>query len=58
MARELVFGVGLALLLPRFLALDGVLFSMPAADVLTFVLSAAVIVHTRRKLSKNANSSF
>lgn len=57
-ARELVFGVGLALLLPRFLALDGVLFSMPAADVLTFVLSAAVIVHTRRKLSKNANSSF
>ena len=34
--REVVFGVGLALLLPPFFGLNGVLYSMPVADVLTF----------------------
>ena len=33
--REIVFGVGFALLLPIFFGLDGVLYSMPAADILT-----------------------
>ena len=50
MARELVFGVGLALLLPVFFGLDGVLCSMPAADILTFLLSAAVICYTYKTL--------
>ena len=36
MVREVVFGVGFALLLPRFFGLDGVLYSMPVSDVLTF----------------------
>ena len=50
MVREVVFGVGFALLLPVFLGLDGVLWSMPVSDALTFVISAAAIVHTCRKL--------
>ena len=50
MVREVMFGVGFALLLPLFLGLDGVLWSMPVSDALTFVISAAAIVHTCRKL--------
>ena len=50
MVREVVFGVGFALLLPVFFGLDGVLYSMPAADVLTFLLSVIVIRQTYRRL--------
>ena len=50
MVREIVFGVGFALLLPRFFGLDGVLWSMPVSDILTAVLSAAVILATYRQL--------
>lgn len=50
MLRELVFGVGLALALPRFFALDGVLYSMPAADLLTFLIAAYVIRGVYREL--------
>ena len=50
MVREVVFGVGFALLLPLFLGLDGVLWSMPVSDALTFVISAIAIIHTYRKL--------
>lgn len=50
MVREVVFGVGLALLLPAFRGLDGVLYSMPAADLLTFFISAAVIRYTYKTL--------
>jgi len=53
MVREVVFGVGFALLLPNFFGLDGVLYSMPLSDILTAVISAIVIVHTYRQLSKN-----
>ena len=52
MVREVLFGVWLALLLPRFFGLDGVLYSMPVADVLTFVLSAAALAVTYRRLSR------
>lgn len=48
--REVVFGVGFALLLPRFFALDGVLYSMPVSDILTFLIALVVIVHTYREL--------
>lgn len=50
MVREVVFGVGFALLLPQFFGLDGVLYSMPVSDVLTFVVSAVVIARTCRIL--------
>lgn len=54
MFREVVFGVGFALLLPVFLGLDGVLWSMPVSDVLTFVISAVIIVKTYRDLDAPA----
>ena len=50
MVREVVFGVGFALLLPRFFGLDGVLYSMPVSDVLTFAICGAVIVYTCKTL--------
>lgn len=46
MFREVVFGVGFALLLPVFFGLDGVLYSMPVSDILTFIISATIIVKT------------
>ncbi len=51
MMREIVFGVGFALLLPLRFGLDGVLLSMPVSDLLTFLLSAALIALTYRELS-------
>lgn len=50
--REVVFGVGFALLLPVFFGLDGVLYSMPVSDILTFLITAFLIVHTYRELGK------
>lgn len=52
MVREIVFGVGFALLLPQFFGLDGVLYSMPASDILTAIISAVIIVRTYKQLSK------
>lgn len=54
LVREVVFGVGFALLLPVFWGLDGVLYSMPVSDILTFVISLVVIVHTYRRLRTTA----
>ena len=51
MVREVVFGVGFALLLPRFFGLDGVLYSMSVSDVLTFVIATVMIVKTYRELN-------
>lgn len=51
MVREVVFGVGFALLLPMFFGLDGVLYSMPASDILTFAVAAVLICRTYRQLS-------
>ena len=48
--REIVLGVGFALLLPKFFGLDGVLYSFPAADVLTFVVALFVIIRTYQDL--------
>lgn len=50
MIREVVFGVGFAILLPRFFALSGVLYSMPVSDVLTFAVAAVLIAKTYREL--------
>lgn len=52
MVREVVFGVGFALLLPLWFGLDGVLYSMPVSDVLTFIMSMIVIVYTMRTLKQ------
>lgn len=50
MVREIVFGVGFALLLPLFFGLDGVLYSMPVSDILTAVISAIIIAKTYKQL--------
>lgn len=56
MVREIVFGVGFALLLPRFFGLDGVLYSMPLSDILTFVIALVLIVTTCRELGSGTVS--
>ena len=48
--REVMFGVGFALLLPIWFGLDGVLYSMPVSDVLTFLIGAVIIAQTYRFL--------
>lgn len=55
MVREIIFGVGFALLLPHFFGLDGVLYSMPVADILTAVISVLLIFKTYRQLNGKSN---
>lgn len=50
MVREVLFGVGFALLLPVWFGLDGVLYSMPVSDLLTFVICVIVIRYTYKTL--------
>ena len=50
MIREVVFGVGFAVLLPQFFGLGGVLYSMPVSDFLTFLVAAVLIWKTYREL--------
>ena len=56
MVREIIFGAGLTILMPIFMGLDGVLWSMPASDALTFVVSVIVIVIIYRELSNMQRS--
>ncbi|MGM9588832.1 MAG: MATE family efflux transporter [Faecousia sp.] len=56
MLREVVFGVGFALLLPIFFGLDGVLYSMPMSDILTFVIALYLIRRTYQELSGKGGS--
>ena len=50
MVREIVFGVGFAILLPMFFGLDGVLYSMPVSDIITFIIALVIIRHTYKEL--------
>lgn len=52
MVREIVFGVGFALLLPLYWGLDGVLYSMPLSDILTFIIAVFLIVGTYKELKE------
>lgn len=56
MIREVVFGVGFALLLPIFFGLDGVLLSMPVSDLLTFLVALFLIRRTYADLNKARDS--
>ena len=53
MIREIVFGVGFALLLPIAFGLDGVLYSMPLSDILTFVIAVVLIIRTYSELKED-----
>ena len=52
MVREVVFGVGFALLLPVFFKLDGVLYSMPISDLITFIISGYLLIKISKELKK------
>ncbi len=52
MAREVLFGVGFALLLPLWFGLDGVLYSMPVSDLLTFAICVVVIRYVYQALGR------
>lgn len=54
MLREVVLGSGFVLVLPHFFGLNGVLYSMPAADVLTAVASLIIILYVSRTLKSDA----
>lgn len=51
LTREVIFGVSLPIILPIFFGLDGLLYSFPLADILTFVFALVVIIRTYRELS-------
>ncbi len=53
MIREVLFGVGFALLLPIYFGLNGVLYSMPASDILTFIISVVCIIYIIKLLDKD-----
>lgn len=57
MVREILFGVFLPILLPRAFGLDGLLYSFPAADVLTFLLTVVIASGVYRELSADEESS-
>ena len=58
--REIVFGVGFAILLPVFFGLDGVLYSMPLSDILTFAIALFLIIRTYKEIGdeKTVKTSF
>ena len=50
--REIVLGCGLPILLPLAFGLNGVLYSMPVSDLVTFIVVAILVVRTMRELSE------
>lgn len=57
LTREIIFGVFLPILMPIFMGLDGLLWSFPAADILTFVIAAIFIRRTYMELSGNTQTN-
>ncbi|MDD7739515.1 MAG: MATE family efflux transporter [Lachnospiraceae bacterium] len=57
MIREVIFGVGFALILPMFFGLNGVLYSMPVSDVLTFLIAAFLIFKTYKELNRKGEKA-
>jgi Na+-driven multidrug efflux pump len=53
--REIILGMFLPLLLPLAFALDGVIYSFPAADLLTFGVALYIIVRTCRQLGEDGS---
>ncbi len=52
LTREVIFGVSLPMILPRFFGLDGLLYSFPLADILTVVFALVMIIRTYRELNQ------
>ncbi len=52
LTREIIFGVFLPIIMPIFMGLDGLLWSFPVADTLTFAIALIFIVKTYKQLSE------
>lgn len=52
LTREIIFGVFLPIIMPIFMGLDGLLWSFPAADILTAVIALLFIRQTYKELNK------
>ncbi|MCD8125393.1 MAG: MATE family efflux transporter, partial [Lachnospiraceae bacterium] len=55
--REVVFGVGWALILPVFFGLNGLLYSMPVSDLLTFLIAIVMILRIFRMLNTDGKAA-
>lgn len=51
LAREIIFGVFLPVIMPIFMGLNGILVSFPVADILTFIIAAVIIRKVYKELS-------
>ena len=52
LARQIIFFIPAALILPTFLGVTGVLWTGPVADGLAFILSLALLLYERKQLKK------
>lgn len=57
LTREVIFGVSLPIILPVFFGLDGILYSFPAADILTFFIAVVFILRTYKDLNTPASKA-
>ncbi|MDY5016850.1 MAG: MATE family efflux transporter [Eubacteriales bacterium] len=51
LTREVIFGVALPIILPVFFGLNGLLYSFPTADILTFAIAVFIIRRTYTELN-------
>ncbi|MBR1443258.1 MAG: MATE family efflux transporter, partial [Firmicutes bacterium] len=56
LTREIVLGVILPIVMPAFMGLDGILWSFPAADIITFIFAAVIIKTVYKEFSENTVS--
>lgn len=56
LSRQIVFLVPVAILLPKVIGVEGVLWSGPVADLLAFALSLGFILYEMKRLEKVTNS--
>ena len=50
LSKQIIFQIPVTLILPLFLGLDGVLYTGPVSDLLTFVLTIALILIYWKKI--------
>lgn len=54
LTREIIFGVFLPIILPIYMGLDGLLWSFPVADILTFAIAVVIIKSVYKELGSKA----
>ncbi len=53
LTREIILGVLLPIIMPIFMGLDGLLWSFPVADILTFIVALFFIIKTYQELNRD-----